>query len=207
MPGRNLARIFVPESYYHLYNRGVNRRKIFLDDADYQYFLQLLARHLADKPTQDRVGREYKWLSPQISLQAYCLMPNHFHLLVYQTSERGTAELMMSVCTAYTMYFNKRYKRRGPLFENSYRASLITDDAYLQHISRYIHLNPANYKQWQYSSYANYIGERYVSWLQPAGIVELSGSVQEYVGFVADYEDVQRSLELIKHELADDIGS
>ena len=71
-------------------------------------------------------------------------MPNHIHLLVYQHQPQAMAQFMRSVLTSYSRYFNKRYKRSGSLFESRYKASLISDDAYLEHISRYIHLNPGN---------------------------------------------------------------
>lgn len=205
MPGKNLARHFVPESYYHIYNRGVNKRRIFLDDEDYNYFSGLFARHLSPKPTQDAKGRDYLWLRNDITLTAYCWMPNHFHLLIYQNKERDMARLMMSVCTAYTMYFNKKYKRRGPLFENNYRASLISDDIYLQHISRYIHLNPADYKNYPYSSYADFVKEPTRQWMNPARILTLFETKRQYQIFVDDYKEAHDILDTIKHELANPI--
>lgn len=205
MPGKNLARQFVPESYYHIYNRGVNKRKIFLDAKDYSFFSGLFARHLSPKPQNDAKGREYLWLRNNITVAAYCWMPNHFHLLIYQNEERDMARLMMSVCTAYTMYFNKKYKRRGPLFENNYRASLISEDVYLQHISRYIHLNPAGYKTYRYSSYLDYIKEPSQKWISPGIILDLFRSKKEYRSFVADYKSARDELSVLKHELANDI--
>ena len=205
MPGKNLARQFAAESYYHVYNRGVNKRKIFVDIEDYKFFSALFGRHLGPKPTQDAKGREYLWMRKDIEVLAYCWMPNHFHLLVYQQEERDLLRLMMSVCTAYTMYFNKKYKRRGPLFENNYRASLISEDIYLQHISRYIHLNPKSYKSWSYSSYKDYVGQPQKEWLNPARILELFGSKKQYARFVAEYQETHDELDIIKHELADNI--
>lgn len=200
-----MARQFVAESYYHVYNRGVNRRRIFLDDDDYCYFSALFARHLDLKPHQDAKGREYLWLREELEVVAYCWMPNHFHLLIFQHEERGLLKLMMSVCTAYTIYFNKKYKRRGPLFENNYRASLISEDIYLQHISRYIHLNPKEYKTWLYSSYKDYVGSVQNDWVKPSSILELFDSKNQYIKFVADYQAAHKELEIIKHELADNM--
>ena len=73
-------------------------------------------------------------------------MGNHFHLLLYQVTESGVRELMTSVLTAYTMYFNKRHKRRGPLFESTFKAVIVLEDTQLMHITRYIHLNHSHYK-------------------------------------------------------------
>lgn len=122
MPGRNTLKVYVPDTYYHIYNRGWNRGEIFHEEEDYHYFEWLLERHLSPDPVQDSRGREYPHHYELLHLNSYCLMPNHFHILVYQTDEAGITKLASSVLTAYTMYFNKKYKRRGPLFENTYKA-------------------------------------------------------------------------------------
>lgn len=205
MPGRNIVKLYAPESFYHVYNRGVNRRTIFKDVTDYAYFCSLFARHLSVKPTHDTKGRPYPHLREQLDLLAYCLMPNHFHLMLYQKdSGYALAELMRSVGTAYTLYFNKKYRRRGPLFENHYRAVLIHTDAYLQHISRYIHLNHKQYKTWAHSSYSAYVQPSVApEWLDTAEVLGLFDSHKQYLDFVDDYEDAQRALETIKRDLAD----
>jgi putative transposase len=176
---------------------------IFKDDADYMFFQSLFARYIDFKPQTDSRSRPYPHMREQIELQAYCLMPNHIHLLVYQREETAISRFMLSLMTAYTMYFNKKYNRRGPLFENQYRAVLIVRDDYLQHISRYIHLNHAQYKTWRYSSYMAYKqGLAAPTWLNPTPILEMFDSPQQYTDFVNDYEDAQRALEEIKHDLA-----
>lgn len=205
MPGRNIVKLYTPESFYHVYNRGVNRRVIFKDKADYAYFCALLARHLSVKPVHDAKGRPYPHLREQLDLLAFCLMPNHFHLMLYQKdSEYALAELMRSIGTAYTLYFNKKYRRRGPLFENHYRAVLVHSDAYLQHISRYIHLNHKQYKTWPHSSYAAFVQPMSApDWLDTEVVLGLFDSHKQYLDFVDDYEDARRALEAIKRDLAD----
>lgn len=205
MPGRNIVKLYAPESFYHVYNRGVNKRVIFKDAADYQFFLSLFARYLSPKETHDARERPYPHMRQQIDLLAYCLMPNHFHLMVYQKdSERAMAELLHCISTTYTMYFNKRYRRRGPLFENHYRGVLVQSDAYLQHISRYIHLNPRGFKLWPYSSYSAYADTRTSpEWLEVQTVLGLFDSPEQYLEFVDDYEDAQQLLGQIKRELAD----
>jgi putative transposase len=202
MPGKNVVKVFVEDSYYHLYNRGWNKTKIFLDKADYQYFEWLLERTLSPKPVNDPKGRQFNWLTESVNLNAYCLMPNHFHMLVHQITADGIVKLMSSVCTSYTMYFNKKYKRRGPLFENTYRGVLIEHNTYLQHISRYIHLNPHSFRTWPYSSYHDYL-QSPRSWINTVPILELFSNKADYNSFVLDYEEMQRSLEQIKGTLAD----
>lgn len=202
MPGKNLVRQDVEHGYYHAYNRGVNKRRIFLDDTDYTVFLSLLKRYLSPEPQKDKSGRLYPWFADEVELLAYCLMPNHFHLFFYQLKPGGIARLVKAIATSYTMYFNKKYGRVGHLFQNHYRASLVTTDGYLQHVSRYIHLNPKRYKEWQFSSLAHYAGNKQASWLRPQRVLELFEG-DNYMRFVADYEDYKRMLDEIKPILAD----
>ena len=201
MPTRNRVKIYVPDSYYHLYNRGWNRTRIFEDEDDYTYFEWLLARHLSPDPVKDKKGREFRHLREAGDLAAYCLMPNHFHILVYQRDEHAISLLMSSVLTAYTMYFNKKYKRRGPLFESTYKAVLINDYTQLMHITRYIHLNHAQWKTWRHSSYLDYLKEAR-EWIATEGILDLFVSRAAYAVFVQDYEELQRERDAIKISLA-----
>lgn len=201
MPSRNILKHYTPDAYYHIYNRGVNKRRIFLEDYDYKVFLNLLKRYLDIKPHTDNKGREYEHLRGKVELLAYCLMPNHLHLLLYAHDQQSISRLLTGVMTSYSMYFNKKYQRVGPLFQGRFKASGITNDAYLQHISRYIHLNPKAYKKYPYSSYADYVGERQTAWLQSNRILELFNR-DSYEAFVADYEDYKEQLDEVKHSLA-----
>lgn len=200
MPTKNVAKTFVPNAYFHVYNRGWNLGNIFIDDADYLYFEQLLARHLSPGPVEDSAGRSYKHFHLEVHLVAYCLMGNHFHILFYQFDETAITRLMTSLIPAYTAYFNKRHKRRGSLFESRYKAVWIGNDTQLQHITRYIHLNHSKYTAWKHSSYQDYLGHP-SEWIDPDPILELFQSRESYVEFVADYEDIQRERDDIKKEL------
>lgn len=200
MPTKNVAKVFVPNAFFHVYNRGWNLGKIFLDETDYIYFESLLARHLSPQPVEDSNGKLYKHFYSDVHLVAYCLMGNHFHLLLYQYDESAITRLMTSLITAYTAYFNKRHKRRGSLFESTYKAVWIGNDTQLQHITRYIHLNHAKYAIWKHSSYQDYLSSARV-WVEPDPILELFPSRQAYEEFVADYESVQRERDEIKNEL------
>lgn len=203
MASRNRTKQYTEDSYYHVYNRGVEKRVIFIDDEDYRVFMNLLKRYLDQEPIKDNKGREYEWLHERLELLAFCLMPNHFHLLLYQVDESSITRLMRGVCTSYTTYFNKKYKRIGPLFQDRYKASHINQDNYLLHISRYIHRNPRDYENWPYSSYGYFVGDRVAGWVQIAKIRTLFEDRQEYIRFVGDYEDYKNSLDDIASALAD----
>ncbi len=202
MPSKNSRKVYLPEAYYHSYNRGLNKQDIFLDNEDYSVFLSLLKRYLDKQPSKDLKGREYPWLRADIELVAFCLMPNHFHLFVYQINENGVQRLLKNVCGTYTIYFNKKYRRIGPLFQDRFKASLINREDYLQHISRYIHLNPHDYKTWEYSSLPYYQGRKKAAWVQPKRILEIFTSRDEYMRFLSDHEDHKDTLDEIKAELA-----
>ena len=181
MPSRNTDKVDVEESYYHVYARGRGKQPIFQDDEDYRVFLNLLKRYLSIDQAFDDSGRSYPHLRNKIELLSYCLMINHFHLLLYQIEKGAMSHLMRSVMTSYSVYFNKKYEVSGALFESRYRASMITTDAYLMHISRYIHLNPDDWRAYQYSS------------------------IHAYSDFLDDYKDYKQSLEEIKDNLANKI--
>ncbi len=204
MPSRNLVREFAENEYYHVYNRGVEKRIIFLDDQDYTVFLGLLKKYLTGVQTSKTDRHRIKRIDDKVQLLAYCLMPNHFHLLLHQTDIDGVHTLMRKLATGYVMYFNNHYHRVGGLFQGVYKASRINADAYLQHISRYIHLNPDDYKAWPYSSYQNYVGNRQQNWLQTDQILSLFDDMSEYQEFVADYVSTRNELQVLKWQLAND---
>ena len=136
---------FVEDEYYHLYSRGTDRRKIFHDKADYIRFLNIL--YLANSETSfrfDRIKDAYSIERSQrlVSIGAYCLMPNHVHILIKQVVENGISRFMHKLLTAYSMYYNTKYERTGGLFEGKFKAEHLDSDNYLKYIFSYIHLNP-----------------------------------------------------------------
>ncbi len=203
MPGRNIYKDYVADSYYHIYNRG-NNQDIFCDEEDYIVFLSLFKRYLGKKQSKKKSGVLHPSYRNEIKLLAFCLMPSHFHLFVYQHIETAITTFLKSLSVSYAMYYNKKYNRIGPVFQQRYRASRISDDSYLLHISRYLHLNPDNYKTWQWSSLPYYNGRLKADWLRPEQVLELFDG-DEYGEFLEDYVDSKRELEVIKHELADQI--
>jgi len=186
MPSRNVVKVNVPNSYYHAYSRGINKQHIFLDEVDYRYFLSLFERYLAPINQPNQTDIVYKNFVGTVDLLVYCLMKNHFHLLLYQADMDGMSKLMRSVMISYSHYFNKRYKRSGPLFESCYKASLIDSDDYLLHISRYIHCNPDEWSDFPYSSLRAYLYDDVPQWLNKTRISGLYGSSVQYFKFLND---------------------
>jgi putative transposase len=194
MPAKNSVKAFVHEGYYHVYNRGVEKRLIFQDNEDYAVFLNCLKYYLSPKLENDlrsklvndtisKKERDNIWhqlrlsnYSDTITLIAYCLMPNHYHLLVKQHTEKAMSGFMSSLGTRYTMYFNKKYKRTGTLFEGIYKAVLVDSDPQLLELTKYIHkqaisLQGCTLQGQQPSSYDDYIGMKKTTWVHPEEIL------------------------------------
>jgi len=200
MPSKNIVKLYAPHQYYHVYNRGVAKQTIFHDAQDKKKFLSILARHLDPENAERRYdGVAYeKFLN--LELLSYCLLGNHFHLFFYLgDDDEALKKCMQQVCTAYAMYFNKRYKRVGPVFQGVFKASTIHDEAYLLHITRYIHMNPRRYKTYYYSSLRYYLTHTPPPWLKPARVTDLFDG--DYLKFLEDYEGIRDTLEAVKQEL------
>jgi putative transposase len=192
MPARNSLKIFAENTYYHAYNRGVEKRDIFIDNQDYEVFLHLLKYYLSEKnegihpfelvAPQDKPirPRPLKNLNKEVDLIAYCIMPNHFHLLIKQKTKDGMTKLLRAISTTYALYFNRRYNRQGTLFQGRYKATIIDNESYLLHLSRYIHLNPLSLvtrtdlvTSWPYSSYPYFLRIKKSDWVKPEIILKL----------------------------------
>lgn len=153
--------------YYHIYNRGTDKRPIFLSSNDYNRFILLL--HLCNNTAQIdisnliRGGLSFTELMNievnhrLVDIGAYCLMPNHFHILVREKQENGISLFMKKLLTAYSMYFNIKHRRSGGLFEGPFRATHANKDEYLKYLFSYIHLNPVKIidPKWKENGIAN----------------------------------------------------
>ena len=146
MSKRNVP--FVNGEFYHCFNRGVDKREIFIDAKDFHYFLtvldlfnQLPSRGDLSHYKQDRRNKIQKSESPIVSAIAYCLNPNHFHLLLRQEVEDGISKYLQKISTGYTMYFNKKYKRSGSLFQGKFKSVHVTKDTQLKHLFAYVTSN------------------------------------------------------------------
>jgi putative transposase len=138
---------FAPGEIYHIYNRGVDKREIFSSHEEYVRFVYLLFLCNSDKKVDfKRVNKdkifEHDRQETIIDISAWCLMPNHFHLLARAKSDVCITRFMEKVQTGYSMYFNKRHERSGSLFQGPFKAQHVDSDEYLKYLSAYIHLNP-----------------------------------------------------------------
>ncbi len=137
---------FAVGEYYHLYNRGVEKRNVFLDSSDYKKFQFLLHVCNTRKTIVLRdIPKFFERGESVVDIGAYCLMKNHFHVLVREKVEGGITSFMRKVLTAYSMYFNKKYNRTGKLWQGVFQSSHADSDNYLKYLYSYIHLNPAKY--------------------------------------------------------------
>ncbi len=206
---------FAEDEFYHIYNRGTDKRLIFNDDDDYSYFQKLLFLCnsteriiLRDLPRSMSVY-DVKRKETLVDIGCYCQMPNHFHLLLYERKEGGISKFLAKLSTAYVMYFNHKYKRTGSLFEGCFKAVYVDDDNYMQYLFAYIGLNPikciqSDWKEagikkikearnyltdYSYSSYQDYIGveREQSSIIEKANFPEYFEDQKDYHNFVDEW--------------------
>jgi len=231
MPSKYVIKEYLADSYYHVYNRGVNKADIFIDGQDYGVFLSYLKTYLTPKdeerlrktlldPTASARERKEATILlrmnnyfGKIDLLAYVLMPNHFHLLVKQYGERDMEHLLQSLTTRYTAYVNHRYKRVGSLLQGKYKAVLVTTDEQLLYLTRYIHRNPLSLKRLnplrtQPSSYQNYLGLVHQDWVKSETVLAHFGKqgFTSYQSFVesSDYSLEKMSASMISRKTIDE---
>ncbi|UCB57613.1 MAG: transposase [Candidatus Omnitrophota bacterium] len=218
---------FANDYYYHTYNRGVDKRKIFLNKIHYFRFIHSLfefndltaAINFGWKMKKDYRGlasiMETEEKERLVDIVCFCLMPNHFHLILKQVSDNGIVKFMQKLGTGYTMYFNQVCQRKGSLFEGPFKAILIEKDEYFVHLSRYIHLNPVELissdwrkkgikdwnkinkflEQYRWSSYLDYIGKSNFPSLSNRGfLLDYFKGKESYQAFVASWlkEDMEK---------------
>lgn len=177
MPYRDTK--FFNDCYYHVYNRGVNHSNIFLAKRNYYFFLEKVKQYL----------------SPCLEIVAYCLMPNHFHLLILVKREEEVLTALKKLFLSYSKSFNKETNRSGTLFEGRYKSKLVPDNDYLLHLTRYIHLNPVRAKlvnepdEWKFSSYTDYLKSSEITFVSKNIILK---QVKDYRSFVKSYQEFDK---------------
>lgn len=217
---RNMSRRsiqFTNGYYYHVLNRGVEQRDIFLDEAHYLRFLELLRFYQRDH------GKRFSLLSSRqredliasqtgnllVEVICYSLMPNHFHLFLQQVQDGGISKYMRQVSDGYSRYFNVMHHRSGHLFQGNFRAVAVESDEQAVHLSRYIHLNGTvaglaeSPDQSLWSSYQEYLSKK-LGLCNKQIILSQFASVADYRNFTVDYIDFSRKLASMKHLLLDE---
>jgi len=183
MPRR--PRAVLPGSYYHLYNRGHNRQRVFFERENYLYFLKQFRHYVA---------------ATTVHVLAYCLMPNHYHFLIY-LREADLAAAMRRFTLSYTNAINRRYDRGGNLLQGRFQTLPVDRDDYLLHLTRYIHLNPvkaglvAHPAEWEFSSYLDYVELRSGTLPQRGAVLAQVGTVAAYRQFVERDAPLDRSIQ------------
>jgi len=222
MPARKIP--LVNDQIYHVLNRGISNVETFSDANELLRAIELLNFYHYKKPTmkfsvfkKSPVELREKFLESLknkgkklVDIVCFCLMPTHFHLLLKQRLNNGISRFLSNFQNSYTRYYNIKDERRGALFCNQFKAKRITTDEQLLHVSRYIHLNPyTSYvvkdlkalKNYQWSSFPDYIEENIDSFCNRKIILDFFKDKNEYKEFVFDQADYQRELEIIKHLL------
>lgn len=205
---------------YHVHNRGVEKRPIFLNRRNYLRFIELANYYrFANTPMKfsylrlmsgkqrnklfEKLEEESKLL---VEILVFCLMPNHIHFLLKQLQDNGISKFMARTTNSLGHYFNILNKRVGHLFQGNFGAVRIETEEQLVHVSRYIHLNPVSsyiidindLENYEYSSYPEYIGKR-KGFCNTKEVLSLFDSIDTYKAFVNDQADYARELENIKH--------
>ncbi len=220
------GRYIRPMEIYHVLNRGVDKRQVFMDKQDYLRFIH----DLYEFNDQERVELNYykfrdygvngkiakvnkKIKKPLVDILAYCLMPNHYHILLAPKTERGMSLFMQKLNAGYTKYFNQKYERVGALFQGRYKHILVTDETHFLHLPFYIHFNPLDlsYPEWRnnkisdpkgaleflksyrWSSHLDYLGvKNFPSVLNMKPLMEIFSSHEDYAKLVENYlKDIQ----------------
>ena len=176
MPKRDIE--YVQGGYYHVYNRGAGGHHLFIETENYLYVIRQM--------------KKYSYLL-QVTIIAYCLMPNHYHYLIRQAGEIPVSELPKRLSGGYSRAVNKRYGWSGTLFEGRYQAKVVSTTAYLCHLCRYMHANPvkdglvSRLEEWPYSNYMEWTGQRKGLLVDHGFIEDLFGNASQYEEFVEEY--------------------
>jgi putative transposase len=186
--------IFTQEQYYHIYNRGAGKAKIFFNDGNYQYLLRLVKKY---------------YQKHDVTIIAYCLMPNHFHFVLRQETDKPLSKFMQVVFNAYVQALNVQQGRIGTLFEGRFKHKCVDKMEYLVILCRYIHRNPvegglvAKPEDWLYSNYREWIGLRDGVLVDRDFVKDHFSNAEEYVRFVNDVEDEKKSYGKIREFVFD----
>ncbi|MBI5358280.1 transposase [Candidatus Amesbacteria bacterium] len=207
-------------SYYHVFNRGVNKLEIYSSNRDYRQALLSMDYYRFVKPVMKLskfkeliatsqstiITSQLNANTTLVDILCFVLMPNHFHFLLKQNTDNGISRFISQFSNSYTRYYNTAHNRSGHLFQGQFKAVEIESEEQLVHVSRYIHLNPLvsglstknTLSDFQWSSYKDYLIHKSY-YVQSTDILAIFKSSKNYESFVLDHSDYARELELIKH--------
>ncbi len=220
MPSIYLQRNFEPNTYHHIFNRGCFKQKIFRKQKDYETFIDILKYYLRypklsslTRLTKTKLKADRQTAKPY-TLLAYCLMPNHFHLLLFQKEPSPTlSNLLRKVSVTYAMYFQQQYQHSGALFQGRFKSVKIFDNDQLLYLSKYIHLNPLKsvsvgsvLTNYPYSSLADYLllNKAGKDWLDSTAILKKFypksfNPQSKYLSFILDTKNDSQSQTILKN--------
>jgi putative transposase len=206
---------------YHVYNRGVNRQPIFFSPKDYKRALNVIEFYLPKdipiryskflqlpKDLQEEILDTTKQKERIVDIISYCLMPNHFHLLLKQNCENGIKNFTRNFQISITKYINKRHHRVGPLLQGPFKASLVENDNQILHVQRYIHLNPytayivknpEDIINYPWSSLGEYLETSDLKICNKKLLQLFFNSKDKLLKFILDQADYQRKLKGLRH--------
>lgn len=196
---------FVNNEYYHIFNRGVDKRVVFQDDYDFQRFFQSMEEFNVPEPigsiyensfrkNKDQLGNPVAKSDKLVDFVCFCLNPNHYHFILEQLVDRGIEKFMHKLGAGYTHYFNKRNKRSGCLFQGSFKAQYINSNEYLLHASVYVNLNDRVHQLSNgvaKSSWQEYLGEE-------KGICQKDSIIKQFNNMLEYKKFAENQLEFIK---------
>jgi len=210
---------FYPGGVFHVYNRGIAKSELYHDPKDYQHFLDTLSFYLDQSPalrfSKATVDERRKVFSrpaqdPLVQVLAYCLMPNHFHLMLREVAEHGVSTFMRRAMNSYTRAYNTRYKRVGTVFQGTFSAVTVESPEQYLHLSRYIHLNPYVARlvddpaTYAWSSYPLYLKDSSSRLVQPDDVLAAAGGPETYQAFMEDYASYARDVSIIRKLVLED---
>lgn len=204
--------LFATGEIYHVFNHSVAGIPIFKGARESEIFLEAIKFYLQPKPpTKFSIYRKSRPSFPinldqkLVTIINYCLMPNHFHLTLRQEMESGIKQFLHRISNSFAHYYCIKYKKRGHVFEDKFKAVRVETEEQLIHLSRYIHLNPVTSylvekpEDYPYSSYAVYLGLKESDIIDPSLILKNFSSKRKYHEFTMAQKDYQRTLNEIKH--------
>ena len=188
MSERNVT--FSEGEFYHVYNRGNSKQVIFNSNEDYSRFVRLMYLSNSQRSFKIEYLQRPNFLfergEPLVAIGAYCLMPNHFHMLITPLVQNGVSKYMQKLATGYSMFYNSKYERTGVLFEGKFKARHADTDEYLKYLYAYIHLNPVKLidPTWKETGTKDAVAAYEYTVKYPYS------SLQDYVGIVREEGDI-----------------